>query len=69
MATISGSSSTIYIFNAFYGTGLGARSYSVIEQGMISRFIEAKPEELRNYLEEVAGISFEFMKIVRIKKS
>lgn len=45
------------IFNAFYGTGLGARSYSVIEQGMISRFIEAKPEELRNYLEEVAGIS------------
>ena len=45
------------IFNAFYGTGLGARSYSVIEQGMISRFIEAKPEELRIYLEEVAGIS------------
>lgn len=45
------------IFSAFYGTGLGARSYSVIEQGMISRFIEAKPEELRNYLEEVAGIS------------
>lgn len=45
------------IHDAFYGTGLGSRSYSVIEQGMISRFIEAKPEELRNYLEEVAGIS------------
>ena len=45
------------ITDVFLGTGLGPRSYSVIEQGMISRFIEAKPEELRNYLEEAAGIS------------
>lgn len=41
----------------FLGTGLGARSYSIIEQGTISRLIEAKPDELRNYLEETAGIS------------
>ena len=41
----------------FLGTGLGPRSYSIIEQGMISRFIEAKPDELRNYIEEAAGIS------------
>ncbi len=41
----------------FLGTGLGPRSYSIIEQGMISRFIEAKPEELRTYIEEAAGIS------------
>ncbi len=39
------------------GTGLGSRSYSVIEQGMISRVIEAKPEDLRVFLEEAAGIS------------
>lgn len=45
------------ITDVFLGTGLGPRSYSVIEQGMISRFIEAKPEELRSYLEEAAGIS------------
>ena len=45
------------ITDVFLGTGLGPRSYSVIEQGMISRFIEAKPEELRVYLEEAAGIS------------
>src|SRR5690606_8741220 len=38
-------------------TGLGPRSYSIIEQGMISQVIEAKPEELRVYLEEAAGIS------------
>jgi chromosome segregation protein len=41
----------------FLGTGLGPRSYSIIEQGMISRLIEAKPEDLRNFLEEAAGIS------------
>lgn len=41
----------------FLGTGLGPRSYTIIEQGMISRIIEAKPEELRVYLEEAAGIS------------
>ena len=41
----------------FLGTGLGPRSYSIIGQNMISRVIEAKPEELRNHLEEAAGIS------------
>ncbi|RRQ20658.1 chromosome segregation protein SMC [Thiohalobacter thiocyanaticus] len=45
------------ITDIFLGTGLGPRSYSIIEQGMISRLIEAKPEELRIYLEEAAGIS------------
>ncbi|HEY5622748.1 MAG TPA: chromosome segregation protein SMC, partial [Gammaproteobacteria bacterium] len=39
------------------GTGLGAHGYSIIEQGMISRLVEAKPEELRAFLEEAAGIS------------
>ena len=41
----------------FLGTGLGPRSYAIIEQGMISRLIEAKPEELRSFIEEAAGIS------------
>lgn len=45
------------IVDIFYGTGLGSRSYAIIEQGMISRLIEAKPEDLRNHLEEAAGIS------------
>ncbi|MDI9239642.1 chromosome segregation protein SMC [Lysobacter sp. LF1] len=45
------------ITDLFLGTGLGPRSYSIIEQGMISQVIEAKPEELRIYLEEAAGIS------------
>ncbi len=45
------------ILDIFLGTGLGPRSYSIIEQGMISQLIEAKPEDLRNHLEEVAGIS------------
>ncbi len=45
------------IRDIFLGTGLGPRSYAIIEQGMISRLIEAKPEELRVYLEEAAGIS------------
>ncbi|WP_333843958.1 chromosome segregation protein SMC, partial [Pelomicrobium sp.] len=41
----------------FLGTGLGGRPYAIIEQGMISRIIEAKPEELRVFLEEAAGVS------------
>ena len=41
----------------FLGTGIGPRSYSIIEQGVISRLIEARPEELRMFLEEAAGIS------------
>ncbi|HLF29680.1 MAG TPA: chromosome segregation protein SMC, partial [Xanthomonadales bacterium] len=41
----------------FLGTGLGARSYSIIEQGMISQIVEARPEEIREHLEEAAGIS------------
>ena len=45
------------ITSVFLGTGLGSRGYSIIEQGMISRVIEAKPEELRALLEEAAGIS------------
>ena len=45
------------ITDLFLGTGLGPRSYSIIEQGMISQIIEARPEELRVYLEEAAGIS------------
>jgi len=45
------------ITDIFLGTGLGPRSYSIIEQGMISRLIESKPEELRIFIEEAAGIS------------
>ena len=45
------------ITDIFLGTGLGPRSYAIIEQGTISRLIEAKPEEMRNFLEEAAGIS------------
>jgi len=45
------------VTDLFLGTGLGPRSYAIIEQGMISRLIEARPEELRVYLEEAAGIS------------
>lgn len=45
------------IRDIFLGTGLGPRSYAIIEQGMISKLIEAKPEDLRVYLEEAAGIS------------
>ncbi len=45
------------ITDIFLGTGLGPRSYSIIEQGMISKLIEAKPEDLRNFIEEAAGIS------------
>ncbi|MDA9279717.1 chromosome segregation protein SMC [bacterium] len=45
------------VTDLFLGTGLGPRSYSIIEQGMISRLIESRPEELRVYIEEAAGIS------------
>jgi len=45
------------ITGVFLGTGLGPRSYSIIEQGMISRLIEAKPEDMRVFIEEAAGIS------------
>jgi chromosome segregation protein len=45
------------IIDIFLGTGLGPRSYSIIGQNMISRLIEAKPDEMRIYLEEAAGIS------------
>src|SRR5210317_1152454 len=45
------------IQDIFLGTGLGPRSYSIIEQGMVSNLIESKPEELRVFIEEAAGIS------------
>ncbi len=45
------------ITDIFLGTGLGPRSYSIIEQGTISRIIESKPEDMRVFLEEAAGIS------------
>ncbi|MDY6941928.1 MAG: chromosome segregation protein SMC [Pseudomonadota bacterium] len=45
------------ITDLFLGTGLGSRSYAIIEQGMISRLIEAKPDELRVLLEEASGVS------------
>ncbi len=45
------------ITDIFLGTGLGPRSYAIIEQGMISSLIESKPDELRVYIEEAAGIS------------
>jgi len=45
------------IQDIFMGTGLGPRAYAIIEQGMIARIIEAKPEDLRVFLEEAAGIS------------
>jgi chromosome segregation protein len=45
------------ITDLFLGTGLGPRSYAIIEQGMISQIVEARPEELRAFLEEAAGIS------------
>jgi chromosome segregation protein len=45
------------ITDLFLGTGLGARSYAIIEQGTISRMVESKPEELRVHIEEAAGIS------------
>ncbi len=45
------------VTDMFLGTGLGPRAYAIIEQGMISRVIEAKPDELRVFLEEAAGVS------------
>ncbi|MCB1935387.1 MAG: chromosome segregation protein SMC [Nitrosomonas sp.] len=45
------------IADLFLGTGIGGRGYAIIEQGMISRIIEAKPLELKMFLEEAAGIS------------
>ena len=45
------------VADVFLGTGIGPRSYSIIEQGMVSQMVVAKPEELRGYLEEAAGIS------------
>ena len=45
------------ITDIFLGTGLGPRAYSIIEQGMVTRIVEAKPEDLRGFLEEAAGIS------------
>jgi chromosome segregation protein len=45
------------ITDLFLGTGLGPRAYSIIEQGMVTRIIEAKPEDLRGFIEEAAGIS------------
>ncbi|MGD2139407.1 MAG: chromosome segregation protein SMC [Burkholderiales bacterium] len=45
------------VSDIFLGTGLGGRGYAIIEQGMISRIIEARPEDLRSFLEEAAGVS------------
>ena len=45
------------ITDILHGTGLSSRSYAIIEQGVVSRLVEAKPEELRAYLEEAAGTS------------
>ncbi|MEW6120854.1 MAG: chromosome segregation protein SMC [Pseudomonadota bacterium] len=45
------------VADLFLGTGVGARAYAIIEQGMIAKLIEARPEELRGYLEEAAGVS------------
>src|SRR6201985_2246097 len=45
------------ITNLFLGTGLGSRSYAIIEQGMISRVIEARGDDMRAFIEEGAGIS------------
>ena len=45
------------VMDLFHGTGLGPRSYAIIEQGMIARIIEARPDDLRDFLEEAAGIS------------
>jgi len=45
------------ITDIFLGTGLGPRTYSIIEQGMVTRIVESKPEDLRGFLEEAAGIS------------
>ena len=45
------------VIDLFLGTGLGPRAYAIIGQGMISRIVEAKPDELRMFLEEAAGVT------------
>ena len=45
------------VADLFLGTGLGAKGYAIIGQNTISQIVEAKPEELKNYLEEAAGVS------------
>lgn len=45
------------VTDMFLGTGVSGRGYAIIEQGMISRIIEARPQELRTFLEEAAGIT------------
>ena len=45
------------VADIFLGTGLGGRGYAIIEQGMISRIIEARPDDMRSFLEEAAGVS------------
>jgi len=45
------------VHDLFLGTGLGPRAYAIIGQGMISRIVEARPEELRTFLEEAAGVT------------
>ncbi len=45
------------MIDLFLGTGLGPRAYAIIGQGMISRIVEAKPDELRFFLEEAAGVT------------
>ncbi len=45
------------VVDLFLGTGLGPRAYAIIEQGMISRIIEARPEDIRGFLEEAAGVT------------
>ena len=45
------------VVDVFLGTGLGARSYAVIEQGMIGRIVESSPLQLREFIEEAAGVS------------
>lgn len=45
------------VIDVFLGTGLGPRAYAIIEQGMISRIIEARPDDMRLFLEEAAGVT------------
>jgi chromosome segregation protein len=45
------------VADLFYGTGLGTRGYAIIGQNTVSQLVEAKPEDLKNFLEEAAGIS------------
>mgnify|MGYP002700683427 FL=1 len=45
------------VADIFLGTGLGGKGYAIIEQGMISRIIEARPDDMRSFLEEAAGVS------------